>query len=253
MRLLNGPSLSEQRHRSPLARSTEQQRVSQGRAFNDLPWPLVSARQLHADGEVCASLNQQLRDQQPLIVELRHCVEDCCLSPDSGLINGGAGIDVCATVKKQRDRGRVAVLRGHMQERSSLKQEAAPAGLTAIELRETLSDERGIGIDEFGQPLQTAAEQWQHSWHIVPGLPTGAEKDVNAGAQSFGGTPVAGHDVVESGASIRMTAELIPMVATIRIGAVVEKPSERVRIHGLAWGKDDGEMSVPQSVYVSAV
>ena len=105
----------------------------------------------------------------------------------------------------------------------------------------------------LGQPIETAAEQWQHSWHVVPGLATGIEKGVNADAQLFGGTPVRRDDVVESSAWIRMTAELVPMVATVRICAVVEQPFERVRIQGLAWGKDDGELSVPQSVYIRAV
>ena len=60
-------------------------------------------------------------------------MEDCCLPADAGLIDGCAGIDVGATVEQQSGRCEVAVFRGHMQQRSSLKQEATSAGLAAIE------------------------------------------------------------------------------------------------------------------------
>ena len=43
------------------------------------------------------------------------------------------------------------------------------------------------------------------------------------------------------------------MVATVRICAVIEKPFKSGRIHRLARGKDDGEMSVPQGVHIRAV
>ena len=56
--LLNGPSLSQQSHRSPLTRAAKQQRISQGRALNDLTRPLVVPRKLHANCEVCTALNQ---------------------------------------------------------------------------------------------------------------------------------------------------------------------------------------------------
>ena len=56
--LLNGPSLSQQSHRSPLTRAAKQQRISQGRALNDLTRPLVVPRQLRANCEVCTALNQ---------------------------------------------------------------------------------------------------------------------------------------------------------------------------------------------------
>ena len=50
-----------------------------------------------------------------------------------------------------------------------------------------------------------------------------------------------------------MAADLVPMVATVRICAVIEKPFQSGRIHRLARGKDDGEMSVPQGVHIRAV
>lgn len=48
--LLNGPSLSQQSHRSPLTRAAKQQRISQGRALNDLTPPFVVPRKLRANG-----------------------------------------------------------------------------------------------------------------------------------------------------------------------------------------------------------
>ena len=56
--LLNGPSLSQQSHRSPLTRAAKQQRISQGRALNDLTRPLVVPRKLRANCEVCTALDQ---------------------------------------------------------------------------------------------------------------------------------------------------------------------------------------------------
>src|SRR5206468_1557268 len=101
-------------------------------------------------GEVCTPLNQQLRYRQAPIVELRHRMEDGSLPADAGLIDCCAGIDVRATVKKQRDCCGVAVFRSHMQQRSSLKQEAAPTGLAAIEFGETPGHECGIGVNQLG-------------------------------------------------------------------------------------------------------
>ena len=56
--LLNGPSLSQQSDRSSLTRAAKQQRISQGRALNDLTRPLVVPRKLRANCEVCTPLNQ---------------------------------------------------------------------------------------------------------------------------------------------------------------------------------------------------
>ena len=50
-----------------------------------------------------------------------------------------------------------------------------------------------------------------------------------------------------------MAANLVPMVATVRICAVIEKPFESGRVQRLARGKDDGEMSVPQGVHIRTV
>ena len=55
---LNDPALSQQSHRSPLTRAPTQQRISRGRALNDLTRPLVVARKLHANCEICTALNQ---------------------------------------------------------------------------------------------------------------------------------------------------------------------------------------------------
>ena len=91
------------------------------------------------------------------------------VTADAGLINCCAGIDIRATVKKQRDRGEVAVFCAHMQERSSLKQEVAPAGLAAIELGETLVHECGISVNQLSQTIEPAADQLQHGWRVVLG------------------------------------------------------------------------------------
>ena len=50
-----------------------------------------------------------------------------------------------------------------------------------------------------------------------------------------------------------MAVHLVPMVATVRICAVIEKPFQSGRIQRLARGKDDGEMFVPPGVHIRAV
>ncbi len=117
-----------------------------------------------------------------------------------------------------------------MQKRSSLKREAAAAGLAAVEFREAFIYESGIGVNKLCQIIVPAAEQFQHSWRAVPGGATGLQKDVDAGAQSFYGTRVTRNEVIESRAGIWMAAYLEPMVATVRICAVIEKPFKSDRI-----------------------
>ena len=82
-------------------------------------------------------------DRQAVIVELRHRMENCRLPADAGVIDCRAGIDVRATVEEQSGRCKVAVFRSHMQQRSSLKQEVAPAGLAAVELGKRLFTSAG--------------------------------------------------------------------------------------------------------------
>ena len=129
-------------------------------------------------------------------------MEDRRVPSDARLIDRCAGIDVRATVKKQRDCCEVAIFRSHVQERSTLKQEVAPARLAAIEFRETLIHERGLRVNLFNQTIEPSAEQWQHSWRVVLGYATGLEKDVYAGAQSLWRTRVRRDEVIESRAWI---------------------------------------------------
>src|SRR5437660_545458 len=117
-----------------------------------------------------------------------------------------------------------------MQERSSLKREEAPAGHAAIEFGETLIHECGIRVNQLSQTIEPTAEHLQHPWNVILGRATGLEKDVYAGAQSLWGTRVRGDDVIESRAWICMAAHLVPMVATVRICAVIEKPFKSGRI-----------------------
>ena len=91
-----------------------------------------------------------------------------------------------------------------------MKQEGTPAGLAAIEFWETLIHESGLGVNQLCQIIEPAAEQCQHSRRVVPGLATGLEKDVDAGAQPFQGTRVTRNEVVESRARIWMAADLVP-------------------------------------------
>ena len=117
-------------------------------------------------------------------------MKDCRLPADAGLIDCCAGIDVGPTVEEQSDGCNVAVFRSHMQKRSSSQQEETSTGLAAIEFRETFLHESGIGVDQLCQIVEPAPEQRQHRRRVVPGLATGLEKDVDAGAQTFQGTRV---------------------------------------------------------------
>src|SRR5712691_7895635 len=113
--------------------------------------------------------------------------------------------------------------------------------------------ESGVGVNQLCQIIEPAAEECQHCRRVEPGLATVLEKDVDAGAQPFQGTSVTCDEVVETRARIWMAAYLVPMVTTVRICAVIEKPFQSSRIHRLARSKDDGEMSVPQGVHIRAV
>ena len=64
------------------------------------------------------------------------------------------------------------------------------------------------------------------------------------------GTRVRGDHVIESR---YMHRRYLPVVATVRICAVIEKPFESGRIQRFAGGKDDGELSVPEGVYIRTV
>src|SRR5437016_5951207 len=114
-------------------------------------------------------------------------MEDRRLPADAALIEGCAGVDVGPAVEQQRDCRSIAVFRGHMQERSSSKQEETSAGLAAIEFRETSIHESGLGVNQLRQLVEPATEQSQHGRRVVPGLAAGLEKNVDAGAQPFQG------------------------------------------------------------------
>jgi len=118
---------------------------------------------------------------------------------DPGVIDYCTGIDVGPTVEQQSGRCQVAVLHGDMQQRSSLERETAPAGHAAIELRETLIHECGIGVNQLRQTIEPAGR-------------------------------VRRNEVVESRAWIGVAAQLEAMVATVRICAVIEKPFESGRM-----------------------
>src|SRR5437016_11405874 len=117
-------------------------------------------------------------------------MEDCCVAANADIIDCSSGIDVGPTLQEHSGRCEVSVFRGHMQERSSLKREAAPAGHAAIEFREALVNECGISVNLLSQTIEPAAEQLQHGGRVVLGRTTGLEKDVYAGAQSLCGTRV---------------------------------------------------------------
>jgi hypothetical protein len=140
-------------------------------------------------------------------------MENCSVTADAGLIDCCAGIDVRPTIEEQSGRCGGAIFRGHMQERSSLKQEVAPAGLAAIEFGKTLIHECGISVNQLSQTIEPAAEQLQHGRRVVLGRATSIEKDVDAGAQSLRGACVRRDDVVESRAWIRMAAYKVKSTA----------------------------------------
>lgn len=50
-----------------------------------------------------------------------------------------------------------------------------------------------------------------------------------------------------------MAGRALPWVATVRIGAVIEKPFKSGRRQCLARGKDDREMPLPQGVHIRTV
>src|SRR5262245_39578285 len=105
-------------------------------------------------------------------------MENCRLSADARLIGGCAGIDVSSAVEQESGRGKIAVFRSHMQERTSSKKEGTSAGLAGIELGEAFIHECGIGVNQLRQMIESAQEHCHHSRRVVPGLAPGREKDL---------------------------------------------------------------------------
>src|SRR5579863_7294041 len=157
-------------------------------------------------------------------------MEDCRLPADAGLIDRCAGIDVGPTVKEQSDGCNIAVFRSHVQKRSASQQKRTPAGLAAIEIRETLIHDSRFGVHQLRQFIKPPAQHGQHSRYVVPGLAAGLQKKVDTGAQPFQGTRVTRNEIVESRARIWMAGDLESMVATVRICAMVEKPFKSGRV-----------------------
>ena len=157
-------------------------------------------------------------------------MENCGVPTYARMIYCCAGIDAGPTVEEQSGRGEVAVFRGHMQERCSLKREAASATHAAIEFREPPVYECGISVNLLSQGIQPVAEQRQDSGRAVPGLATGLEKEIDAGAQPFHGTRVTCNQVVEGRAWKWMAGRALPRVAAVRICAAIEKPLKSGRI-----------------------
>ena len=133
----DGPSLAQQRHRFT-QNAGKAECVSQGRAFDYLIRPFIVTRKFHTNREVRSALQQQLRDRQPSIAELRHRVEDRRLPSDAGFIHGRARIDLRPAIQKQRGGFKIAVLRGHVQQRRAPEDEAARARTAAVEFGEAL-------------------------------------------------------------------------------------------------------------------
>src|ERR1044072_3680840 len=115
-------------------------------------------------------------------------MEDGWVPAYAGIIDCGAGIHIGPTVEEQSGGCPVAEFRGHMQQRSSPKCQAAPAAHAAIEFLETPVYERVIRVNLLSQTIQPAAEQRQQRGCVVPGLATGLEKQIDAGAQPLHGT-----------------------------------------------------------------
>jgi hypothetical protein len=72
-----------------------------------------------------------------------------------------------------------------MQQRGSLKQEAAAAGAAAVQFRKPPVHELWIRAEPLGQPCTIETQHVQHAWRIVLRLPTCNEQEFDAGAQAL--------------------------------------------------------------------
>ena len=109
-----------------------------------------------------------MRDRQSSIVELRDRVENGRLPADAGIVHGRARIDVCAAIEQQPCGFNIAELCGHVQQRRSLKQEAARARAAAVQFRKSPVHQLCIGIELLCQAIELPTEHFQHSWGVVP-------------------------------------------------------------------------------------
>jgi hypothetical protein len=87
-----------------------------------------------ADGEVGATIDEELSDFGVHGVEVGQGVKDWGLTADAVGVDVGAGVDLGAAVEEETGGVEEAVFGSDVEERCATKRQQAPAGLAAIEL-----------------------------------------------------------------------------------------------------------------------
>ena len=117
-----------------------------------------------------------MRHRQPQIPELCDRVKNGRLTADTGHVDGGARVDIGATIEQQSCGFNAAELCGHVQQRRSLKQEAAAPRAAAVQFGKSPVRQRGIGIELGGQAIELLTEDFQDAWGVVPRRAAGSEE-----------------------------------------------------------------------------
>src|SRR5687768_15986205 len=112
-------------------------------------------------------------------------MEDRRLPADAGSIHCSPRVDVGSSIEQQSCGFYNAELRGHVQQRRALKQEAAGARAAAVQFWKSLVYQPWIGIELLRQALLPATEHLQHAGGVVPRRAACIEQQVDAGAQSL--------------------------------------------------------------------
>ena len=161
------------------------QRVSQRRAFDDFVRPLIVSRKFHANAEIGAAIHQQLRHGKP---PSSNCVTAwkmavCPPTPASSTV--ARALTSAPRSSSRCAASRVAELRGHVQQRRSLKQEAAAAVLPQSSSGNRRCTSCGSASSCSAKRSSRPTEHCQHARRVVPGRAAGLEQQVDAGAQSL--------------------------------------------------------------------
>ena len=194
------------------------------------------ARDASADGEVGAAIDQQLGDFGVHAFEMRQGMEDRSLTADAAGVHVGAGVNVGAVIEEKARGVEEAVFCGDVKECCPPEGEQAAAGRTAIQLRVAAMDERRVGIEEGGEFVGAAAENREHTRHVVAGVGADGQKHLDAGREVLRVARVCLDDVIKGGDRIS-----ISWVAAVGVGTVIEEPTQRFRFEILARCEENWE------------
>jgi hypothetical protein len=198
-----------------------------------------------ADGEVGATIDQELDDLGVRPVKVGQSVEDRGLATYTVSVDVGEGINVCPPVEKEPAGVEEAILGGDVKEGCAAEADVA-TGRAAIQLWVAAVEQFRVGIEQSAELAGAAAEEREDARNVVARVSSCSQEELDAGAETLGVARISLDDIVESRAGI-------PRVAAVGVGTVIEKPLERLRFEILARCEESGEPAPAESVDIGSV